>query len=182
MKMVGRKPWTSRVPPALIQRAGELLDARQPAIDVYRSLKLAQWVSEAVWRRWVAQRKRGLATREPPVQGGDPGPESGNALASMAVSGGASHVTPEAVLMRLTSGIASALESGDMQTYVLPAAVNAIVRVHELAIEQERDKRAEEKHAAWKREVIKTVEQVAEQASGLTPELVAEIRTKVLGL
>lgn len=77
-------------------------------------------------------------------------------------------------------------ESGDTKAYELVALWSRIMDHEKLKIERAVDARADEKHAAWRAEETRkqaaALDAMRHGTPGMTPELLAEIKAKVLGI
>jgi len=207
----GRSDWTCKCPRSTLSRVHEAADAgREAARVVYVRLNLPCFVRWDAFRKWFGARRRaaeqrrreaGLGARDsglgtagrmptPPAEtaaGRMPAlpttdPDSPASSASSAFSAVASGQLP---LTELIEAMRDSIARGDAKLYEIAAGMKALAVLTELQFRANVDRRAGDKHAAWKAEYAAKQDAALEQvstAAQLTPEQVAEIRLKVLGL
>ncbi len=156
---------------------------REPARQTYRRLNLQRFVTLAAWdktaRRW---KREAAARREMPDDGRDDSPARAGVGCMSASSSLASNALSLAA--ELLADIRSAKAAG-AKMYELVGALRGLMDMARYDLETAAGTRAEELHAARMAELRKRQEEALEGVTtqaALTPEQVAEIRLKVLGL
>lgn len=167
----GRPAWTAKAPPAVIAQAEELVDAaRLSAREIHARLNLTQYGRLRSFERWATERRRRTAEGRETVTVKD---------------GPATPPAPGELLAATLVSLHTAVQTGDVPAYKLPDVVRAMATLESLRLDAAADRRASELHELKLAELRKA--QAAEveklgQTGRLTPDQVAEIRLKVLGL
>jgi hypothetical protein len=194
----GRTSWTTKAPAETLRRAMEAVDARADTVRaIYDRLNLERFVRFATFERWARIRRRDRERRmgfgfnqtgvDPcavePAEIQTPNSESDADAGGTPVGRMAPSV--ELVMAQCAAAISEAMAAGRIGKLDVGKALRSLVSLKELSIAEAADKRAAEKHAAWVRD-DRAKQNIALEAvsksSQLTPEQVAEIRLKVLGL
>lgn len=168
----GRPSKVHEIPPSLLQAAHERIDGGAAgAKEIYDALNLSRFVRERWWRQYFSRRVR----RRSGVAGSGP-----------ATPAATEPRAPRAVLMRAIDALAASIERGEIPAYSLAPAVTALVKTlqhEEVALTAER--RAADLHEQKLVELRRSQEQAAGEMARegvLTPELLGEIKSRVLGL
>jgi len=164
--MSARRPdWTTKVPSEELQAIHDWIDdeANYKAIDILRQLKLERYTRPRNFRRYVERRRAESRERV----------ESGTALPSSFSRDSLEELTRAA--------IGKALLLGTLPTYRLHSVLSAIQRSKIAEVRQQAEKRAQERHDKQMQAAAAQLD-VMETSNELTPEQVAEIKRKVLGL
>lgn len=166
----GRTSWTVKAPEALVQRVREaLVGGRASARELYEQHNVQRYVRLSTFEHWCAVERRANAARK-----------------AGATDGLATDVDPApagTLLDRALDAVGDAMLRGDAKLYELGGVVRALVTLEQLRLSENADRRAAEKHTAWQNEYRAQQDAALRELSDrLTPEQVAEIRLKVLGL
>lgn len=180
----GRTSWVAQVPPGELQAIHERIDsvADESAKSIFDGLNLVRYTRERTFRNYVTERRRERRWQEQrTTDDGDQG--SGFGVQESASS--SPSLSPDRLVEELLSEVLGAVRQGRAPAYALPSMIMAVCKVRETDIREQAEKRAGELHAAKLAELRKkqgtAIDQVAAER-GLTPEVLAEIRSKVLGL
>ena len=187
----GRPTWTNRLGDALKRRVEDRVDAhdRTPR-QLYNELNLCRFAGFRTFRGWVTERRR-KQRREGAEPAREKAPmncgavDSGPSVVPVCVPSSYSSSAVDMAIAGCVEAITEALLAGRIGKLDLGKALRSLKDLKTLGIEQDVNRRAEEKHAAWKAEQAAqqaTALESVTQTSQLTPEQVAEIRLKVLGL
>lgn len=85
------------------------------------------------------------------------------------------------ILDAALAAMSDALEAGRVKSYVLPSFVRSMLDLRLIKVKESADRRAAELHQQKMQQAAEKLQTVA-VSNRLTPEQVAEIREKVLGL
>ena len=159
-----------------------MLAARRKPREIFDALNLQAHVPFATFRRWCTQVRAELKHRRGSAEG-DADMSSSSASASCPSPSSSAH--PDRILSATLQAMELAVATDSVPAYKLPDYIRAMVALRDLALSEQADKRAEEIHAVKLAELKAAQERALETVSTtsqLTPEQVAEIRLKVLGL
>lgn len=161
----GQASWTTEVPPHELQAINDWIDSEADyrAADIYRALGVRRYCAQGTFRRYVSRRRTHLKAR---AEEGSLPPSS---------------FSLDLVEDMARGALGKALLTGEMPAYALPNVLQAISKMDRAYTARAAERRAREWHEAKAKQMSKDLDEVA-QASELTPEQVAEIRQRVLGL
>ncbi len=180
----GPTPWTTKCPATCIARARDMLAARRKPREIFDTLNLQAHVPFHTFRRWCTRMRRELSHRRDSAGPSEDGAMP-SASAQSACHSSSSSAHPDRILAATLQAMELAVATDSVPAYKLPDYIRAMVVLRDLALSEQADRRAEELHAVKLSELKAAQERALETVSTtsqLTPEQVAEIRLKVLGL
>lgn len=162
---LGRPDWTTEAPSEELQAIHDWIDdeSNYKAIDIYRQLKLGRYTRPRSFRRYVESRRASSRER---VESGTTPPSS---------------FSRDSLEELTRAAIGKALLTGTLPAYRLHSVLGVIQRSKIAEVRQRAEGRAQEKYETQMAEAAERLD-VMETSSELTPEQVAEIKQKVLGL
>lgn len=176
----GPTPWTSKISRPVLERIHAAVDggAESPR-EVFDRFNVGQYgCSPRTFRRWFAVRRRSWTDRQ------EQRLTAGATAEGHSPSGGTQGGAETVLLDSLVDSLQVALDSKRMPDKKLPEAMSSVVQVLKLGILRDENRRRDEKQS-WERDRRATQNAALDDVSKtaqLTPEQVAEIRLKVLGL
>lgn len=163
----GRPTWSRRAGKATLQRIRAAAVAGDDPSVLFVKFNLQQYgCTLRTFRRHVAMWKRDYTGRIET-------PETERAA------------TADDLLQSLLDAVQVDIDAGRPLDGKMGDLIRATVAARKLDFEREAERRASEKHEAWKTELLRKQAQAADElgkAHGMTPELLAEIKSKVLGI
>jgi hypothetical protein len=170
----------TKTPQAMLERVNQALDAGTLSMKaVFDKFNLREIVSLRTFRdyaRWRQQNRKWRGTENRGAA--DLNPQSSTLNPPSTV---------DAILAGTLQAMQEVLDRKEVPAYALPKYVQGMIGLAELRFKDAAEQRAQERHEAWKREADRKLAELAEPAEQegpprLTPEMVNEIRSKVLGL
>ena len=169
---MGRPDWTTKAPANVVRTASDKLAAGHSAESVFRELDLGRFCVRSSFREW-ARRKRNVQQQH----------GERNRLEAHTTD---AQERARTALLNALDGLNTALAAGSLKPNQLIGSLIGIARVLQLEeVDKPKVEREEEKHAAWVEERRnKQAAALDENAgpAGLTPEQLAVIKSKVLGI
>jgi len=183
----GRTDWTCRCPRTTLASVLAAADADvDSARGIYDRWNLGRYVRGDAFAKWLRRRRRERAARRTEDSAGpSASAPSLTSCSSPASSDSPTDSTSGGALALCLEAMTEAVQRGATGKVDLAGAIRALAALEKLRLEGQAEKRAQELHETRMTDYRAKQEAALEgvsKASQLTPEQVAEIRLKVLGL